>query len=234
MEKKQLNRAKCASITAYIMNSLSSKGVKVSQFCEATGVDPVSMSRLKREDQHDKISRNMWELLGEIYDKQDFKGAMEGKYKFTPKSKDFKTKEVEKPAAPKDTPKSNLTGSASSTGRVSSENIRSEITPDLKARLEEEARLVAEEQKKVDELNQMRYQKKKEEEGNKGITEYNLTMKAWVRPGIRIPSYEKLHFGWQVALIPVAYLLAALKILTTIPLLIIGSCNWVKNELIEF
>lgn len=87
-------------IVNYLMVNFSKKAVKASKFCEATGLDAASMSNIKNERNHHKVSANAWGYLEGIYDNKAFDKVMNGEYdRFVPQfaSNRSKTKVDQKP-----------------------------------------------------------------------------------------------------------------------------------------
>lgn len=85
--KEGINDSRKESIVRYLMTSLSKKAIKVSQFCEASGIDPMSMSRIKKSEYWNKVSGPVWSHLNGIYEAQSFEDVMRGAIsKFIPKS----------------------------------------------------------------------------------------------------------------------------------------------------
>jgi hypothetical protein len=45
-----------------------------------------------------------------------------------------------------------------------------------------------------------------------------------------IMNFKKFNFWLQIAMMPIMYVVAVLKILVMIPMCIIGICNYVRDE----
>ena len=79
-EKNEINGFKQGLIVNYLMTCFSRKGVKVSDFCKAAGVDPALISHMKKEESRKRVPVAMWDFFNEIYKKSAFDQVMEGKY----------------------------------------------------------------------------------------------------------------------------------------------------------
>jgi len=69
-------------ITNYILSNLSSKGIKTTEFCKATGLTSPVISHMKKAETQGMVSNAVWKFLKRIHDEAGFDMAMQGKYKF--------------------------------------------------------------------------------------------------------------------------------------------------------